>query len=113
MDAVVVFVTAPPDEAEALAGALVESRVAACVNLLPGAHSWFWWEGAIDQAQESLLVIKTTRPRLDALIAAVRERHSYQVFEAVALPITGGYAPYLEWIGASVEAPAAEPEPPR
>jgi len=102
MEAVVVLVTAPPEEAEALAGALVEARVAACVNLLPGVRSWFWWEGAVDHAEESLLVIKTTRPRLEALIAAVRDRHSYQVFEAVALPITAGYPPYLEWIDASV-----------
>jgi periplasmic divalent cation tolerance protein len=99
-------VTAPPQEAEALAEALVARRVAACVNLLPGVRSWFWWEGAVDRAEEALLCIKTTRSCLDALVAAVREKHSYQVFEAVALPITGGYAPYLEWIAASVAGPS-------
>lgn len=109
MEAVVVVVTAPPGEAEALAEALVAERVAACVNLLPGVRSWFWWEGAVDRAEEALLVIKTTRPCLDRLIAAVRERHSYQVFEAVALPITAGFAPYLEWIAASVAVPSGAP----
>jgi periplasmic divalent cation tolerance protein len=59
----------------------------------------------VDRAEEALLLIKTTRARLDALVAAVRERHSYQVFEAVALPILGGYSPYLEWIAASVAEP--------
>lgn len=100
------FITAPADEAPALARALVEQRVAACVNLVPGLHSWFWWEGAVDEASESLLVAKTTRDRLDPLIAAVRALHTYEVFEAVALPIVGGYTPYLEWIAASVNEPA-------
>jgi periplasmic divalent cation tolerance protein len=98
----VVLITAPLDEAPALAASLVKQRVAACVNLIPGLRSWFWWEGAVDEASEALLVAKTTRERLDALIAAVRESHSYQVFGAVALPIVGGYAPYLEWIASSV-----------
>lgn len=111
MELLVVLVTAPPDEAPALARALVEERVAACVNLAPGLRSWFWWEGRIDQAEESLLLIKTSRDRLERLITAIQRRHSYRVFEAVALPIVGGFPPYLEWIGASVGG-AAEPEPP-
>lgn len=104
MDAVVVLVTAPSDEAEALARALVEARVAACANLLPGVRSFYWWKGVFEQAEETLLVLKTTRSRVDALIAAVRERHSYQVFAAVALPVSQGFPPYLEWIAASVAA---------
>jgi periplasmic divalent cation tolerance protein len=107
MELLFVMITAPPDEAPGLARALVELRLAACVNVLPGLHSCFWWEGQVDEAKESLLLAKTTRERLDALLATVRERHSYDVFEAIALPITGGYAPYLEWIGASVAAPPA------
>ena len=101
MEPVAVMITAPAEVAPGLAEALVALRLAACVNLLPGVRSWFWWEGQVDQAEESLLLVKTTRERLDGLIAAVRDRHPYQVFEAVALPILGGYAPYLEWIGAS------------
>jgi periplasmic divalent cation tolerance protein len=108
MEPLIVMITAPPDEAPGLARALVELRLAACVNVLPRMHSWFWWEGRVDEAEESLLLAKTTRERLDGLVAAVRERHSYQVFAAVALPITGGYAPYLEWIGASIAAPPAD-----
>jgi periplasmic divalent cation tolerance protein len=109
MELVVVMITAPADEAPDLARALVELRLAACVNVLSGLRSWFWWEGRVDEAEESLLLAKTTRARLDALVAAVRERHSYQVFDAIALPISGGYAPYLEWIGASVGAGPGEP----
>jgi periplasmic divalent cation tolerance protein len=104
-----VVITAPAGEAEGLARALVEMRLAACVNLVPGLRSWFWWEGQVVEAEEYLLLAKTTRERLDALVTAVRERHSYQVFGAIALPISGGFAPYLEWIGASVAQPAAPP----
>jgi periplasmic divalent cation tolerance protein len=108
MEPLIVMITAPPDEAPGLARALVELRLAACVNVLPRLHSWFWWEGQVDEAEESLLLAKTTRERLDDLLAAVRERHSYQVFAAIALPVTGGSAPYLEWIGASVAASEAD-----
>jgi periplasmic divalent cation tolerance protein len=104
----VVMITAPADEASGLARSLVELRLAACVNMLPGLRSWFWWEGRVDEAQETLLLAKTTREQLEALIAAIRERHSYQVFDAIALPISGGYTPYLEWIGASVAPPPAD-----
>jgi periplasmic divalent cation tolerance protein len=107
MEPLVVMITAPAGEAPGLARSLVELRLAACVNMLPGLRSWFWWEGQVDEAEETLLLAKTTRERLDALLAAVRERHSYQVFEAIAMPIVEGYAPYLEWIGASVAPPPA------
>jgi periplasmic divalent cation tolerance protein len=109
MEAVVVLVTAPPEEAEGLAQALVEARVAACVNLLPKVRSWFRWEGAVERAEEALLVIKSTRSCLEGLIAAVRERHSYQVFAAVALPIADGFPPYLQWIASSVSNPEEQP----
>jgi periplasmic divalent cation tolerance protein len=108
MEPLVVMITAPADEAPGLARSLVELRLAACVNMLPGLRSWFRWEGQVDEAKETLLLAKTTRERLEALIAAIRERHSYEVFDAIALPITGGYAPYLEWIGASVAPPPAD-----
>lgn len=108
MEPLVVMITAPADEAPGLARSLVELRLAACVNMLPGLRSWFRWEGQVDEAEETLLLAKTTRERLDGLLAAIRERHSYQVFDAIALPIAGGYAPYLEWIGTSVAPPPAD-----
>ena len=100
---VVVLVTAPHmDEAEAIASRLLEAKLVACANLVPGVMSLFWWEGKIDRAEEVLMVMKTTRERLDAVIAAVEEAHSYDVCEVVALPVIGGSAPYLAWVSESV-----------
>ncbi len=97
-DAVVVYITAPSrEEAGRLARALVEARLAACVNLLP-VESVYRWQGALEEAAETLLVVKTRRPRLDALAARVRELHSYTVPEMIALPVVAGWPPYLQWI---------------
>ena len=99
----VVYVTCP-DRATAtsLADALVTERLAACVNMVPGIDSVFWWEGRLDRAQEVLLIIKTTRRRLAALTKAVRQRHPYDVPEVIALPIQAGHPPYLAWVRQSV-----------
>lgn len=86
---------------------LVEERLAACVNVLPGATSIYRWEGEVMEEPEALLVVKTTAPRL----AALRERlvllHPYDVPELLALPVEDGLPDYLEWLGASV-APERE-----
>jgi periplasmic divalent cation tolerance protein len=104
-DAVVVMVTCgDAGEAERIARAALEQRLAACANLLPGLRSWFWWEGRIDRAEEVLLLFKTRRDRLAALEAAIRAEHSYEVFAMVAVPVAGGSAEYLRWIDASVAA---------
>ncbi len=89
-----------PDEGSAvrIARALVEERLAACVNVLPGLRSIYRWQGAVEEAQEHLLLIKTSAPRLPALERAVRERHPYELPELVAVPITGGLAAYLDWV---------------
>ncbi len=97
-DAVVVYVTAPSlDEARVLARALVEERLAACVSLLP-VQSVYRWQGQVEEAGETLLLIKTGRGRLDALAARVCALHSYAVPEIIALPIVAGWPPYLRWI---------------
>jgi len=96
----VVLVTAPPRAARRLARALVERRVAACVNLLPGVRSVYRWKGRVEEAGETLLVIKTAARRVPALLAAVRELHPGEVPEAVALPVTAGLGPYLRWVDA-------------
>lgn len=98
-DAVLVLSTAP-DEAAArhIAQALLEARVAACVNLLPGAASMYWWQGRIEAASEWLLLIKTVRSRLAALQAVLSEIHPYEVPECVALDIAGGLPEYLQWL---------------
>jgi len=95
----VVFVMAPPGEgAVTLARALVEERLAACVNLIPGARSVYRWEGTVRDEPEQLLLIKTTAERYAALEARVRALHGYQVPEIIAIPVDRGHATYLAWV---------------
>ena len=102
----VVLITCPDQStARALAGALVSERLAACVNLVPGVESVFWWEGRVDRTQEVLLIVKTTSRRLAALTKAVKQRHPYQVPEILALPVVSGYPPYLAWMRDSLRTP--------
>ena len=89
---------ASPEEAERVARRLVESRLAACVNIVPAVRSIYRWQGAIEDSVEVLLVIKSRRELLDAIRRAVEETHSYSVPELVALPIVGGNEAYLDWI---------------
>lgn len=97
--AVVVLVTCPTRRiATRLAEHVIRQRAAACVNLLPGIHSIFWWEGKIDRTREVLLLLKTTPARVARLTRLVRSLHPYEVPEVIALPVTGGFAPYLRWV---------------
>ena len=89
-------------DAERLARALVERRLAACVNVVPGVVSHYRYQGELHREQEQLLVIKTRAERMDALRAALAELHPYQVPELVALEITSGSDAYLKWLDASV-----------
>ncbi|MFQ5681301.1 MAG: divalent-cation tolerance protein CutA [Candidatus Omnitrophota bacterium] len=86
------------EEAERIAKALLEQRLAACVNIVCGAKSLFWWQGKIDKASEALLLIKTKRGCFDKLQDAVRKVHSYDLPEIIALPIVAGEKGYLEWV---------------
>ncbi len=99
----VLVMTTLPDEADAVtfAHTLVESRLAACVNLLAGMESVYRWEGAVERERERQLVIKTTRGRLAALWERVRELHPYDVPEFIVLPIVDGNDAYLRWVGES------------
>ena len=90
------------ESATALARALVERRLVACVNVVPGVRSIYRWNGEIHEDAEVLLVIKTASERLEALTAAVNEMHSYDVPELVVLPVEAGSQPYLDWIAESV-----------
>ena len=83
------------EEARKLAHHLVEKRAAACVNVIPGAYSVFRWEGKVDETPEWMLIIKTTRPRLEELKLELRKMHSYSVPEVVAVPIVDGSDEYL------------------
>jgi periplasmic divalent cation tolerance protein len=103
-DKIVVFVTVGnSDEAAALAKSLVEKRLAACVNMLPGVSSWYWWEDKVTEDKEVLLVMKTSRSRFAELEKEVLRLHSYAVPEIIALQIVEGSANYLNWIEGSLK----------
>jgi periplasmic divalent cation tolerance protein len=96
---VVVFVTASSEEeAEKIASLLLEKRKAACVNVIPRVSSRFWWQGRLDSAQESLLIIKTRAALVPELTDMVKKAHSYSVPEIVAVPIVAGNPDYLDWL---------------
>ena len=96
---VVVFVTtSSEEEAEKIASLLLEKRTAACVNVIPRVSSRFWWQGKLDSAQESLLIIKTRAALMPQLTEIVKKAHSYTVPEIVALPIVAGDKDYLDWV---------------
>ena len=96
---VVVFVTTSgEEEAEKIASLLLEQRKAACVSVIPRVRSRFWWQGKLDSAQESLLIIKTRAPLIPEITDIVKKTHSYTVPEIVALPIVAGNQDYLDWV---------------
>ncbi len=103
-DKIVVLVTCgSAREARSIARALVERKLAACVNLLPApVESVYRWKGKIESAKEFLLIVKTTRKRFAAVQAEIRRLHSYEVPEIIALPIAMGSRDYLTWIAESV-----------
>lgn len=104
---IVIFVTCgSAAEARKLARALVESRLAACVNI-PQApvESIYRWKGNVDSAKEYLLVIKSTRRRFSALQSEIKRLHSYDIPEIIALPIAAGSPDYLAWLSASLSVP--------
>lgn len=102
MPQTLLVITNCPDEASAnaIALAVVEARLAACVNILPRVQSVYRWQGAVESAVEVPLLIKTTAAAYPALEAAIRERHPYDVPEIIALPITAGLPAYLNWLAA-------------
>jgi len=102
--AVVILITASTaEEARKMADLLLQRRKAACVSIVPRVESRFWWQGKLDAAAESLLVVKTRASALDEVIKCVKEVHSYQVPEIIALPVIGGNKDYLEWIAREVQ----------
>lgn len=98
---VMVTVTAPdPDTARRLARGALEGRLAACVQILPGLESHYWWKGRLESASEVLLSFKTTRARLRSLETLLRRLHPYDTPEFLVLPVTAGFARYLDWMTA-------------
>ena len=108
----VVLVTAPDlKTARGLARGAVETRLVACVNLVPGIESHYWWQGKLEQSKEVLLVMKTRKAQLSALEQFVLQRHPYDTPEMLSLPLDRGTAKYLDWLRESTSAqPRRRPE---
>ncbi len=97
---VIVLVTAKDtSEAQKISMELLGKRLAACVNILPGVNSSYWWMDKIESATECMLLIKTSTLQLNGVVDAVKKNHSYSVPEIIALPVVGGNPDYLKWLG--------------
>ena len=94
----VYMTTETAEEAKALGRALVEARLAACANVIPGMIPIFWWEGEVQEGGEAVLIAKTRSELVERLTAFVKERHSYDCPCVVALPIAAGNPAFLDWI---------------
>ena len=99
---VLLVTTASTEEAQRMAEVLLEKRKAAGVNIVPKINSRFWWHGTISSAEENLLIVKTKTSLLNEVIRLVKENHSYEVPQIIALPIVGGNQDYLDWIDREV-----------
>jgi len=100
MQALWIYMTAGSmDEARDVGRVLVQERLAACVNIIPGVRSLFWWEGQVQEGDEVVMVAKTRKDLLDRLVERVKDVHSYDCPCVVAMPIQGGNPPFIDWIG--------------
>jgi periplasmic divalent cation tolerance protein len=105
-DKVIVLSMCPTiEEAKRLARGLVEDRLAACVNVLGGAVSIYHWQGAVEEASEVMLVAKTRRDLVGQLQERLAGMHSYEVPEAIAIPVVDGLPAYLEWMDRELAPP--------
>lgn len=102
-DCVLVYITAPNvDQAGSLGRMLLERRLAACVNIIPGVRSLYWWQGEITEDQEVVLIAKTLAERVGDLESAVKQAHSYQVPAILVLRVERGEPAYLAWLAGEV-----------
>lgn len=98
-DSLMVLTTAEKkEEAETIAGHLVENRLAGCAQVVGPISSTYWWEGKVDRAEEFLVLIKTSRRLYDELETAIKSVHPYTVPEILAFPVTAGNPDYLSWL---------------
>ena len=105
-DKIVVLCTcSTSDEARLLAGVLIEKRLAACVNLLPPMRSIYHWKGTVEEGEETLVIIKSSRPLFEKLRSEIARLHSYEEPEIVALPIVDGSESYLAWMDRELAHP--------
>jgi periplasmic divalent cation tolerance protein len=94
---VIILSTASPDNAKAIARALVGERIAACVNMT-GISSYYHWKGEFCEDAETLLIIKTMDSKKTVVMDAIRRLHTYELPEMIVIPVTGGFPPYLAWL---------------
>ncbi len=95
---VALITTSSEEEARKIAELLVNEKKAACVSIVPGVDSVFWWEDKLDSARESLLLVKTRASLFPEIVELVKRMHSYEVPEIIALPIIAGSEDYLKWL---------------
>ncbi len=104
MQALMIFITCPSTEKAAeIARACVEARVAACGNIVPAVRSIYRWQGEVQDEAETLLILKSSAEKYEALERLVRETHSYEVPEILAVPVDRGLPAYLAWMGESMD----------
>ena len=104
-----VYITCSNQEEAAKIGKhIVQERLAACANIIPTMQSIYWWEGKVEEDQETVLVAKTSKKKFPELMEAVRELHSYDVPCIISLPIKKGNPAYLNWINSSLQHPEKE-----
>ncbi|MEM9383556.1 MAG: divalent-cation tolerance protein CutA [Pseudomonadota bacterium] len=101
-----VLSSCPPDHAQAIADALVEEQLAACVNIMPAGISTYRWQGEIARDREVLLLIKTASTRVSALAERIRELHPYELPEVIAVPVLDGLTAYIDWVVAESQPPS-------
>jgi len=96
---IVILITTPNiAEAEEIVNTLLKEKLIACANIVEKVKSRFWWKGEIEESEETLIIIKTLKGKLEEIYKRVREKHSYTTPEIIAIPIIAGYEPYLKWI---------------
>jgi periplasmic divalent cation tolerance protein len=95
---IILITTGSEEEAHKIAELLTNEKKAACVNIVPGVDSLFWWEGKIESVRENLLLVKTRASLFPEIVEMVKRMHSYEVPEIIALPIIAGSEDYLKWL---------------
>lgn len=98
LDEILVIVSCPQEESESIARPLIEDKLAACVSIVPAVKSMYVWQEKFCQQTESLLLIKTNQASWTALEKRIKDMHSYEVPEIIAIPIQLGHKPYLDWL---------------
>jgi periplasmic divalent cation tolerance protein len=108
-DKIVILSTcANEEEAQSLSRLLLDDHLAACVNVLPRMRSYYHWKGAIESAEECLLIIKSSRELFESVRQVLETAHSYEVPEVLALPVVAGADNYINWLEANLKRPAGE-----